>query len=366
MEKKDAYLWLNSINGISNKTIEIIKDNITNIEDLIYLSDKEIYNFEKLNFKIKENIVKYKSLNFIDDVKDKLIKENIDYICIEEKGYPENLKYIHNAPSMLFYKGDISIVNKNITIAMVGSRKATSYGIACARSISKSLSNLGINIISGLAMGIDSYSHMGCIEGSGKTIAVLGSPVNNILPKKNLNLANKILEDGGLILSDYNINSKVFPSNYANRNRIISGISDSVIVVEAAKKSGALITVDFALDQGKTIFSVPGNINSYMSEGCNKIIKEGATLLNNIEDILSEYEILNKRYEENSKKCDNIDLSKESIQIIESIKKEGALHIDEICDNTRMEIKSVNAILSELLLRDVLIEINSKTYSLNV
>ena len=366
MEKRDAYLWLNSINGISNKTIEIIKDNRVNIEELIYLSNKEIYDLKNINLKIKENIVKYKSLNFVDNVKNKLNKEKVEFISIEDKGYPEQLKYIHNAPSMLFYKGDISIINENINLAMVGSRKATSYGISCAKLISKGISDLGINIVSGLAIGIDSYAHIGCMQGSGKTIAVLGSPVNNILPRKNSNLANQILENGGLILSDYNINATVFPSNYANRNRIISGISDGVIVVEAAKKSGALITVEFALEQGKNVFAIPGNINSYMSEGCNKIIKEGAILTNNIEDILNEYEILNIKYKENLKKYDNIDLSKGKNRIIDVIKKQGVLHIDEICDNTRMEIKSVNAILSELVLRDVLIEMNNKTYSLNV
>lgn len=366
MEKKDAYLWLNSINGITNKTIELIKNNIVNIEELIYLSDKEIYNLKNINLNIRENIVKYKSLAYIDGIKEKLNKENVSYICIEEKGYPNNLKHIHDAPNILFYKGDIGIVNKNIGLAMVGSRKATKYGINCATLISKGLSNLGINIISGLAIGIDTYAHIGCMEGKGKTIAVLGSSVNNILPKKNIYLANKVLENGGLIISDYNINSKVFPSNYANRNRIISGISEGIIVVEAAKKSGALITAEFGLEQGKNIFAVPGNINSYMSEGCHKIIKEGAILINGIEDILNEYKINNIKYKENLKKCDNIKLSQESIAIIDAIKKQGVLHIDEICDNTRMEIKSVNTILSELVLKDVLVEMNNKTYSLNV
>ncbi|HSQ90287.1 DNA-processing protein DprA [Romboutsia sp.] len=366
MEKRDAYLWLNSINGISNKTIDIIKNNIINIEELIKLSDREIHSLKNINSNIKENIVKYKSLAYLDSIKEKLNKEKINYICIEEKGYPNNLKYIHDAPNILFYKGDISIVNKNIGLAVVGSRKATRYGINCATSISKNLSNLGINIISGLAIGIDSYAHIGCMEGYGKTIAVLGSCVHNILPKKNIYLANKILENGGLIISDYNINSKVFPSNYANRNRIISGISEGIIVVEAAKKSGALITVEFGLEQGKNIFAVPGNINSCMSEGCHKIIKEGAKLINNIEDILNEYKIINIECKENLKKYDNINLSQESIQIIHTIKKQGVLHIDEICDNTRMEIKSVNTILSELVLKDVLVEMNNKTYSLNV
>ena len=246
---------------------------------------------------------------------------------------------------------------------MVGSRKCTQYGINCAKNIGKRLSDRGINIVSGLAIGIDYYSHMGCLEGKGKAIAVIGSPLNNILPKKNIKLAEKILDNGGLILSEYNIGNSVYPSNYVHRNRILSGISDGVIVVEAAKKSGALITVDYALDQGKNIFSIPGNINSCMSEGCHKIIKEGATLVHSVEDILNEYKINNIEY---SKKYDNINLRKESIELLRLIEENGILNIDEICDNTKIDVKYINTILNELVLKDLLIENNNQGYSLNI
>ena len=225
---------------------------------------------------------------------------------------------------------------------------------------------MGINIISALAIGIDTYSHIGCLEGKGKTIAVIGSSLDNILPKRNIKLAHKILDDGGLILSEYNIGSAVYPMNDVHINRIVSGISDGVIVVEAAKKSGALITVDYALDHGKNVFSVPGNINSCMSEGCHKIIKEGATLIHSVEDILNEYQIHRDNYKENSKKYDNIKLDEKSIEILELIKDNGVLNIDEICDNTKMEIKYVNTILNELVLKDLLIDMNNQVYSLNI
>ncbi|MGL5347464.1 MAG: DNA-processing protein DprA [Peptostreptococcaceae bacterium] len=366
MNRKDSYLWLNSIEGITNKVIDKIIDNGINLEELIYLNDKEILNLKNINLNIKENIVKYKSITYLNDIKDKLNKKSIEYICIDDKNYPNNLKHIHNAPKVLFYKGEIDILNKDINLAMVGARKSTDYGISCAKKISKSLSDVGINIVSGLALGIDYYSHVGALNGASKTIAVLGSSVNNPLPKQNLKLSEKILEDGGLILSEYNINDKIFPSNFSNRNRIISGISDGVIVVEAAEKSGALITVEFALEHGKNVFAVPGNINSYMSRGCHKIIKEGAKLIEDIDDILNEYNINCTKYKEDLKKCDNIDLSEQQKRVIESIKNQGVLHIDEICANTRMEIKKVNSILNELVLRDFLIELRNKTYSLNI
>ncbi|WP_207304311.1 DNA-processing protein DprA, partial [Clostridioides difficile] len=181
-----------------------------------------------------------------------------------------------------------------------------------------------------------------------------------------LNLSNKILENGGLLLSEYNINSTVAPYHFSNRNRIISGLSDGVVVVEAAIKSGALITVDFALEHGKNVFAIPGNINSQMSRGCHKIIKEGAKLIENIDDILNEYNIFNIIDKKINQKYDNISLNAKSKQIIEAIKREGNLHIDSICDYTGIEIKYVNSIINELVLNELVVEMNNKTYSLNV
>ena len=366
MDRKDAYLWLKSISGISTKTIEKIKDEVGNIETLMDFSDKEIYSLKNINLNIKENIVKYKSNSYLDKLKEILYKEGIKYICVDDNEYPYDLKNIYNPPIILFYKGNLSILNDNLNLAMVGSRKPTRYGISCAKKLSEQLSSLGINIVSGLAMGIDSYSHIGCMKGEGKTIAVLGSSVNNPLPKQNIALANNIIENGGLIVSEYNVNSAVIPSNFSNRNRIISGVSKGVIVVEAASKSGALITTEFALDQGKNIFAVPGNINSEMSRGCHKIIKDGAKLIECLDDIINEYNISCIKNIEFGENYDNIDLSEESVIIMNAIKNNGVLQIDDICDYTGMEIKSVNTGLNELVLKDIIIESNNNTYSLNV
>ena len=366
MNINDVYLWLNSIEGITNNSINQIESNNIDIKNLINFSDKEIYNLKNINTNIKKNIVKYKSLTYLEEIKSNLEKKSIKYVSIYDELYPSNLKNIYDAPKILFYRGNLNLLKNNINLAMVGSRKCTQYGINCAKSISKNLSDIGINIISGLAIGIDTYSHIGCLEGKGKAIAVIGSPLDNILPRRNIKLAQKILDNDGLILSEYNIGKNVYPSNYVYRNRILSGISDGVIVVEAAKKSGALITVEYALDQGKNVFSIPGNINSCMSEGCHKIIKEGAILIHNIEDILNEYKNIRCEYVKDSKKYDNIKLSEKSIEILNLIKDNGVLNIDEICDNTKMEVKYVNTILNELVLKDLLIEMNNQVYSLNI
>ena len=364
MEKKDIYLYVKSIKGISNITLGKIIEEIGSIENIINLKEKDIYNLKNISLNIKENLVKYISCFNIDEIKENLYENSISYICIEDEEYPEKLRNIYNPPSILFYKGDLSILNNNLNIAMVGSRKPTPYGIDCAKRISYQLSTRGINVVSGLAIGIDAYCHKECMRGDGKTIAVLASSLENIIPKGNKPLADEILQKGGLILSEYNMGHIVTRGNFPDRNRILSGISDGIVVVEAAGKSGALITADLGLNQGKNIFAVPGNIHSDMSRGCHKIIKEGAKLIENVEDILEEYNNIifnNKTSRENNFK----DLSEESMKIINAIKREGILQIDEICDNTDMDIKIVNSIINELLLEDLVVETKNKMYSMN-
>lgn len=360
MDKKDVYLWLLSIGGIGNKTIEKIEDSVDDISQIIDLPDKDILKIENLNLNIKQNIVKYKSHSYIDSLKEKLYRHGVSYIGKNENTYPSKLRHIYNAPSVLFYKGDINQLSK-LSLAMVGSRKPTSYGIWCAQSLSEELSNYNINIVSGMAMGIDEYSHKGCIKGKSKTIAILGSSVDNPLPKKNLNLSNKILEDGGLLISEYNIGHPVAPSNYPARNRIISGLSDGVIVVEATNKSGALITVDFALEQGKNVFAIPGNINSDMSKGCNMIIKDGAKLVDDIEDIINEYNL--KKINNTSNDSDINGLTYIQQSIFDVIKTKGSLHIDRICDYTNMNIQDINCILNMLEIEGKIIEMRNNIYS---
>ena len=365
MEKKDIYLGIDSIKGISSITLGKIIDEVGTVEDIINLKEKDIYNLKNISLNIKENLVKYISHFNLNEIKEKLYKNSIEYICIEDEEYPNKLRNIYNPPLILFYKGDLSIINNNLNIAMVGSRKPTPYGIDCAQKISYELSQRNITIISGLAFGIDSCSHRGCMKGNGKTIAVLASSLENITPRSNEKLANEILEDGGLLISEYNVGHIVTRGCFPSRNRILSGISDGIIVVEAAQKSGALITADLGMEQGKNIFAIPGNIYSDMSRGCHKIIKEGAKLVENIEDILEEYNNSAFNNNEISIEYDIKGLSDESKKIMEAIKRQGILQIDEICDNTDMDIKIVNSIINELLLKDLVVEMNNKMYSIN-
>lgn len=212
-------------------------------------------------------------------------KNNIDIISIQDKAYPELLKKIYDPPICLYIRGNKDILN-NESISIVGCREASSYGISVANSFAYNLSKQNINIISGLARGIDSAAHLGAVRANKKTVAVLGNGLDIIYPKENINLVQNILNSGGAIISEYPLGTQPNKQNFPARNRIISGMSRGLLVVEAKETSGTLITVDFALEQGRDVFVIPGNINSENSVGTNDLIKQGAKLVTNWEECI--------------------------------------------------------------------------------
>lgn len=192
--------------------------------------------------------------------------------------YPRFLKNLDDRPKTIYALGNIENLN-NKSIAIIGSRECTSYGKKMAQLISYFYAKRGYVIVSGLAKGIDSSAHLGALLANGKTIAVLGTGLNKIYPYENTELARRIIRSNGTIISEYSLNDKIERDNFAYRNRIISGLSNDVIVVEANEKSGALITAEYALLQGKNVYAVPGNINNQNSSGTNSLIKDGAKML---------------------------------------------------------------------------------------
>lgn len=221
----------------------------------------------------------------------KFERSKMKVINKEDKNYPKGLLTISDPPEKLFVLGNEEILNK-FGLAIVGSRNCTSYGENIAKSLAYNLSKYKINVISGMAKGIDSAAHIGAIIGKGKTIAVLGSGFNHIYPEENIELLKKIIKSGGVVITEYSEDVLPIPKNFPKRNRIISGLSQGVIVVEAGKRSGSLITAEIALDEGKEVFAIPGNVTSKTSKGTNGLIKDGAKLVENVIDILEEYSSL--------------------------------------------------------------------------
>lgn len=220
-----------------------------------------------------------------------LSKENkTRTLSLLDKDYPANLKYIYDPPSILYIKGNI-LPEDTIAVAVVGSRRATYYGLKNAENLGFQLAAGGITIISGLARGVDSAAHRGALKARGRTIAVLGSGLNKIYPRENEELVEEIAQNGAVI-SEFALDTPPLRQNFPRRNRIISGLSLGVVVVEAAKRSGALITANFALEQGREVFALPGKIDSFTSKGTHDLIKQGAKLVESIEDIIEELEPL--------------------------------------------------------------------------
>lgn len=303
-----------------------------------------------------------------DEEWDSLQKRNIKVVTIKEEGYPVLLKNIYSPPPVIYYQGNfVNIMKEAKGLAMVGSRKATYYGRKVARDMAGEIAKSGYIVISGLARGIDTNAHLGALEAEGMTIAVLGCGLDRIYPSENTNLARRIVEKGAII-TEFPLSTKPEKNNFPRRNRIISGLSLGTIVVEATEKSGALITADYALEQGREVFSVPGSIHSFLSIGCHNLIKQGAKLVNNCQDILEELEQENNLFSVvKDKKNDNqgsnitVELTDYEQKLLKYISIEP-LHIDEITELAVLPFTKVSEALLSLELKNLIREVEGKRF----
>ena len=276
---------LENIDGIGFATITKILKIANNFDD--FLSNKEeILKIKRVSLALFNKICLQKDSKYFEKYDKSIKKLEIDLINTSDKIFPDKLKEISEIPYSLHLRGDNQLVENKI-VAIVGSRKSTKYGNEVAYKMAKLLSNRGYTVISGMASGIDTYAHIGALEGKGSTIAVVGSGLDYIYPKKNTKLFFDIVNNG-LVISEFFLGVKPVSYNFPRRNRIISGLADFIIVVEATKKSGSMLTVNYALKQGKDVFAVPGEIFSKTSEGTNLLIMDGAYPLISTKD-LSEY-----------------------------------------------------------------------------
>lgn len=270
------------------------------------------------------------------------LENEIKSIKITDAQYPKLLKYIKDPPEILYYIGDLSLASER-TIAIVGSRKATAYGRWAAYELAKKLSAYDFVVVSGMAYGIDSLAHKGALENDGKTIAVLGCGVDICYPLKNKSLMNTIASSG-LILSEFEPGTPPLPYRFPLRNRIISGLSFGVAVVEAGLSSGSLITAERAAEQGRNIYAVPGNINNVYSIGSNKLIKDGAVPIIALDDIIDDMGIERKSFYEMPREK----LGSDEQIIYDNISSFGEVTIDMICKSTGKSPSYVNSIVTIL------------------
>lgn len=269
----------------------------------------------------------------------------IDYIIITDPRYPVALKHLSDAPICLYYRGGLSIdeLNRSVCLAIVGTRRASSYGLQIARQFALALAQSGLTIVSGLALGIDTASHQGALQAKGKTVAVLGCGVDIVYPPSNRRLYDQICSHG-LVISEFPPGHTVTKGLFVARNRIISGLSRAVVVIEGAKDSGALITARYAAEQGKEVFVPPVPLTSALSEAPSILIKQGATYIGGVDDIFTYLNLPAKSVKALPK------LSFRESQIIDLLQQEP-LSLDAISDRLKIEVKVLSGPLSLLELK---------------
>lgn len=282
-------------------------------------------------------------------------------IEIENYNYPEQLRKINKPPKQLYLEGNIKLLDTP-GIAIIGSRECTKYGEKMAKRFSKELSLYGLTIISGMAKGIDSFAHIGCIEGTGNTIAVLPSGLNNIYPDENKELFNNILKNNGLIITEYEENEKADYNKFLDRNRIVSGLAIGTLVVEGGHRSGTSVTARITKDQEKNIFCIPSSLENKKGIMPNRLIKEGAFLVTEVEDIIKEYPELNLKKKSFKKTNKDVPMKEEYREIYNCLDVENPIHINEIVKKLSLSVNEVSYKLMMLELEDKVISLPGNNY----
>jgi DNA processing protein len=298
MTEKDALLILNAVPELGPVGIHKLIQYFGSAEKILGVSDALLNESGCIRKKAAENILNWKKYFDLEKEYKSIEKNSVKVIAISDPEYPSSLKEIYDPPVVLYIKGDVLEKDKN-AFAIVGAREASYYGINTARRFARKLAGCGFTIVSGCARGVDTAAHEGAIEGCGRTFGVFGSGIDMVYPSENMALTEKICLNGAII-SEFPFGTMPARQNFPRRNRIISGLCRGVIVVEAGKFSGSLITARMAAEQGREVFSVPGRIDAGTSQGTNALIKDGAKPVFDIDDILEEFGVREDTIKKNS------------------------------------------------------------------
>jgi DNA processing protein len=361
---EDVFYWLalSLTPGAGSILIKRLLDQFKTPEAVFQAPVEELLSIEGLGERVAREIRK----GPVEKVVDRelyLIKEvGGKIITLKEESYPRRLRDIYDPPALLYVRGELRKEDE-LAISIVGSRKTSPYGRWVTEKISQDLARHGVTIVSGMARGIDGLAHGGAISGGGRTIAVLGCGVDVIYPAENRNLFKKII-DHGAVLSEFPMGSPPEGGHFPKRNRIISGLSIGVVVVQASAESGSLITAGYALEQGREVFAVPGNVGAEGSRGTHQLIKDGAKLVESSEDILEEILPQWQRERETAEKAGGPerDLSKEEKTLYELL-GESPLHIDALIRGSQFDPGKVSGLLLDMELKGLICQWPGKCFS---
>lgn len=362
MTEDNYIMWLNSLVEISTFAKVKIFEHFKTAENVWNANKEAFFEIEDLPENIINKVIESKNMTLIEKTLEFLQNKNTQYITVNNPLYPEQLKYIADYPLGFFMFGKMP--EKHLkTVAIVGTRKSTDYGKIQTKKFAKELAENNVVIISGMADGIDSCAHNSAISSNGKTIAVLGCGIDITYPKHNRNLEIEIIKNG-CVITEYALGTRPYPSNFPVRNRIISGLSDVLLVMEAPIKSGAIITANSAIEQGKTVFALPGDITRSTCAGTNKLIKDGAIPLLNTDDILYELGIEAKKDKPAKISVANASLNNSELKILKYI-NDIPISVDEIALKTNMNLSDLNTALTMLELEEYVTKISANRYIKN-
>lgn len=333
--------------GLGAKSIRSLISSFGSAEEVWKASDEMIRKAHLLSPKAESSFLSYRAKTSPEEIEENLYRLEIRCCTWEDENYPPLLSETSNPPAVLFYKGQPPVWEK--TIAVVGMRKATPYGTETASRISRDLAKAGVTVVSGGARGIDSASHEGALAGQTPTVVVLACGLDKVYPPENKNLFQKVICTGGTLISEYPPGTPPLGRQFPARNRIIAGMSRGILVVEAAERSGALITSDFALEEGRDVFAVPGNIWLPSSKGTNQLIRNGAFCCTSAKDILSEYNWLSEETAAKEATYQELTLEEEVVYRFCCIGDE--VTTEEILVESGMAVAKISTLLLQLQLK---------------
>ena len=295
------------------------------------------------------------------------MRYEMKYLKRGDMRFPKNLESLPDCPDVIYVWGNVDILN-DFSLAMVGSRNCSEFGKIFATDMAQKLNEKNINIVSGLALGVDSAAHRGCVNNNGKTIAVLGGGFDNVYPKENMRLIDEIIENGGAVITEYMPEDPPLRKNFIDRNRIIAALSEGVILIEAKEKSGSLTTIRHAINLNKKIFVVPGGINDELYDGSNRILSEGAFCVRNAQDVLAKFDKYNQydlSKEESSQKSKKMneyeEISPELREIYKKIKYKPT-SLENICLDSKESTATILSKLTLLEMQGYIVELKGKNF----
>lgn len=356
-DEKKYWIGFNLIKGIGAVRFQQIRSHFGDLS-IAWQAPAEAFCEAGLPKRALNNFLRIRQEVNLDDLYDSILEDRITVLTLIDEDYPRLLREIDQSPPVLYLKGSLTPAD-DFSVAMVGTRRVTAYGQQVARDASIYLAGHGLTIISGLARGVDALAHQHALQAGGRTIAVLGSGVDVIYPPEHRKLAEAICENGALI-SDYPLGTQPEGVNFPPRNRIISGLALATIVVEAGERSGALITADFAAEQGRDVFAVPGNVLSPMSRGTNRLIQNGAFALVSPQDVLDVLDLAHVDEYKAARQSLPADTTEAKILQIMDFEP---IHVDEICHEIDLPIEKVTATLTMMELKGMVQHVGGMRYA---